>query len=723
MRHMVFPMSGCSGCCVVALALGGLPLFSHAACGPFTAQLVLPLVAAAIRPAPLDAGGERPAQLLQLLVRRARSRSRLGDVRVGTLGTSPPSKAALFPVEVTYSPEHHSSWEGATLSIDRSTQQLKATPGISPESAIAWARFTDELSTTGWTELTVETSESSRVSNSMKMYGAGFVEGLLTATRMSQFYSNFWQLLAKDAETSAALVNVQNMMYKELEYVKNMSGLYRGPASDEPDDAYWKHVRYLFLQLWGIKDGYNAVALRKARNTLDLLDVVLINSHAELPELMEAYTPKALESRRSFQALAVQPSRAATLLQRAIADRRAGGETAGLPAGGPAGPASGRPRRLRGGPAERRRSSERRALTALRTAADQDWERRLAKRGHCSALVRLTEGNKKLFVGHTTWNDYSKMTRVFKYYNFRLPGSSTAASLIGFSSYPGCVSSTDDFYIMDSGLTTMDTSLEVLNPRLYDRVPDFPANPHIPSFMHVMVVNRLAHTAMDWTNLFASRNSGVPSAQWLVIDYNTFTPGAAMPDNVVRLVEQVPGLTHQADISQQLASLGYWASYNRPFFPTVREASGHASAEDKYGALYSYDKGPRAVIFKHLAGSVNDLFGMRSVMNRNAFPNEGVLPEEPGHAISARMDLDTINHLPNGGIDAKVVDRCLFRSLQCQVISGPSHDAQPIFKWRSATGAEFFPGWPHFGLPDIWDFSWVQTSPSKLLPRAVDDTC
>jgi hypothetical protein len=353
----------------------------------------------------------------------------------------------------------------------------------------------------------------------------------------------------------------------------------------------------------------------------------------------------------------------------------------------------------------------------LANLTDRDWEQRLARHGHCSSLVRLSPNNRDLFVGHTTWNDYAKMTRIFKYYNFNLPESLAASKMMGFSSYPGCVSSTDDFYLMDSGLAVMDTSLEILNPVLYNRVQEFPANKHIPNFMHVMVVNRLARTGSHWTTLFSEKNNGMLSAQWTVVDYKEFEVGGSVKHDLVRIVEQIPGYTRHADMSAELLTRGYWASYNRPFFNEVRDMSGHTAAQKAHGDLFSYDKGPRAKIFKRLSTSVTDLFDMRALMNRNTYPHESVWPNAAGHAISARMDLDS--GIPNGGIDAKVTNNCLFRRLECQAISGPSHDSEPVFRWRK-NGKELFPGWPHFGLPDVWDFTWVQITNSSSIERLQD---
>merc|ERR1719213_1497124 len=123
------------------------------------------------------------------------------------------------------------------------------------------------------------------------------------------------------------------------------------------------------------------------------------------------------------------------------------------------------------------------------------------------------------------------MTRIFKYYNFGLSGAWTKANRIGMSSYPGCVSSTDNWYIMDSGLVVTDTSMEILNPTLYNRIMEFPSNSHVPDFMHVMITNRLSQTGAMWVSLFSEKNSGTGNAQWLIFDYNLFTPEKPIPDN------------------------------------------------------------------------------------------------------------------------------------------------------------------------------------------------
>jgi hypothetical protein len=301
------------------------------------------------------------------------------------------------------------------------------------------------------------------------------------------------------------------------------------------------------------------------------------------------------------------------------------------------------------------------------------------------------------------------MTRIFKYYNFPLDGSGVMAPTIAMSSYPGVISSMDDYYMLSSGLIVMDTSIEILNSEVYDDMKSFnEASPHIPNFIHIMIANRLAKNANQWTRIQGTMNTGTYNSQWMIVDYNQFTPGKPAPDNLLWVVDSVPGIVHAEDLSHRLRTEGYFASYNRPYFTDVRDRTGHTAAMKSHGALYSWDDNPRARIFRAAAGTDN-LMSMRALMQHNLFPITHIAREpshvEPGHEIAARNDLSPREPIPNGGIDSKVTAKCLFDVMMANVISGPAHDAVPAFKWST------FPNFPHVGLPEEWSFGWVMQGP------------
>ena len=99
------------------------------------------------------------------------------------------------------------------------------------------------------------------------------------------------------------------------------------------------------------------------------------------------------------------------------------------------------------------------------------------------------------------------------------------------------------------------------------------------------------------------------------------------------MVEQVPGVTEQQDISGVLRNKGYFASYNRPYFTQSRDETGHTAAQARHGTLYSYARAPRGQIFGRIGVSVQNLFDMRTLMTRNSYPNEGTFPSAAGHAM------------------------------------------------------------------------------------------
>jgi hypothetical protein len=548
--------------------------------------------------------------------------------------------------------------------------------------AVVTANFDDSLGTTGWSQLRVRTGTAS-ASNAAKAYAAGYAEGLLTHVRISQFYANLYGALSSSEAVLGALQNIKYAFKDSLEFVRKNANLVPGAMALEPVDPYWKQMRYAYLQMLGLMDAYNFAAVTKGVHSLTLVDMFVINRHDELPDLLAAFAPDAIKARRASKT---------TLLERNsfLSRVRQGAVTSTVQV------SDTKPNKLES------------TRLQVEEAVDRDWERRMATVGHCSAFVRLAPENIDLLAGHATWTDYGKMTRIWKVYDFAYTADSwTKASSIAMSSYPGCISSTDNWLELSSGLLVMDTALSVLNPRVYDRTMEQSV---IPSFLHTLAVSRMATTGAHWATLYSESNSGSHNAQWMIIDFKAFTPGKPIGDGVLTVMEEIPGLTRSTDMSAHLARDGMWMSFDRPYFSDIRDATGHTAAQALHGALFSYSANPRAQIMSTVGSQVSNLAGMRALMRRNKFPKEGVIPGEPGHAVAARLDLDGWDFLPNGAIDAKVTNRCLALKLTAQAISGPTHDDQPVFQWEDASGKPLFPGWPHMGLPNKWNFEWEQVS-------------
>jgi hypothetical protein len=80
-------------------------------------------------------------------------------------------------------------------------------------------------------------------------------------------------------------------------------------------------------------------------------------------------------------------------------------------------------------------------------------------------------------------------------YKFELDIKGTLEqSELTFSSYPGCLSSTDDFFLSNHKLLVMETTLEVIDIKLYKNVKS--AQDYIPNFTRVISATRFAKTAV-----------------------------------------------------------------------------------------------------------------------------------------------------------------------------------------------------------------------------------
>ena len=71
------------------------------------------------------------------------------------------------------------------------------------------------------------------------------------------------------------------------------------------------------------------------------------------------------------------------------------------------------------------------------------------------------------------------------------------------------------------------------------------------------------------------------------------------------------------DRGHLLFAVGYWPSYNVPFYPVIYNMSGYPEMVDSFGPLLSYELAPRAKIFRRDQGTVVDMKSMQAIMRYN----------------------------------------------------------------------------------------------------------
>ncbi|XP_040069556.1 putative phospholipase B-like 2 isoform X1 [Ixodes scapularis] len=591
------------------------------------------------------------------------------------------------------STEADSTMRVASVTWDGTNGRFQLHDSNQTYNSIAWAVFTDHRNTTGWSSIVVHTNEF--YLDDQQAFAAGLVEGRLTRTLIQeQFTNEFNKYCEEDPRFCAELfkylhANIESMVANVAEYSSTDPYWHQGPSQELSKNA---------LRL-GSRGRIHAA---KNRRTLP----ESFSSACFIVKLAATLRAKRACRRTTFVRLASRsiswrgcrcPCRetptlftwATTWCLLCLSGCRL--------------------LNLHGD------------LSDLETKFNRTNSRKNnpTGSGSCSAIVKLAPGNMDVYFAHATWTHYNSMNRILKKYRLNyhsapmskdlIPGSS-----IVFSGYPARIFSGDDFYLINTGLAVMETTIGNENSDLWKKVTPIDT---VPTSIRNMVANRLSLTGQQWTNTFARFNSGTYNNQWMVLDYKLFESASQkLNGGFLWILEQIPGLVMSKDVTPILEEQGYWASYNSPYFTEIFNESGLPALVEKYGDWYTYDKSPRALMFKRDEEKAVDLRSVMKLMRYNDFTNDPLSrctgcdpPYSAENAISARSDLNPANgtypfkalgRRAHGGTDAKVTNFALFERQVFYAVSGPTSDDQRPFRW-STSG---FDNVSHAGHPDLWDF-------------------
>lgn len=324
--------------------------------------------------------------------------------------------------------------------------------------------------------------------------------------------------------------------------------------------------------------------------------------------------------------------------------------------------------------------------------------------GHCSALIKVTPGYENLYMGHDSWFIYSAMLRIYKHYDLQVYEKEMSNCKSSFSSYPGFLSSLDDFYLLGSGMVMLQTSNNIYNTTLYDLV----VPQSLLAWHRVRTANLLATSPRMWGQMLKQYNSGTYTNQYMVLDLKRFTPNVGFKEGALYVVEQIPGYVESRDQTSILRE-GYWASYNVPFYEYIYNVSGYAAVAQN-DTDSSHDLAPRAKIFRRDQGTVDSMENMKKMLRYNNFKHDSYSEKDACDSICCRGDLKHSSRL-DGCYDTKVTDYFLAKNLTSFAISGPTTGGDsklPPFSWKGQTRY-------HEGMPETYNFPFV-----KMRPRNFD---
>jgi len=511
------------------------------------------------------------------------------------------------------------------------------------DGEVAFGQFRNEIFTTGWSFLEVYTNPA--YNDSTAAQAAGMYEGYATAPLIEQFAYNSG-LYGFQPTTALAEFLQTNDAYMAT----NIAQAATLPAGD-PQRIYWHHVNLILTQLSGVYQGYQDARHGNGNVTETML--LFINLSGDMEDLANVF------------------------------------------------------------------------------GVDNPLADIFFRKGHCSALLRLLPHNSDVYIAQATWSSLNSMLRVYKMYDFpyTLDGTSNErvpAQRSSFSSYPGSLFSGDDFYVLSSGLVVQETTIGYSNQDLNQYI----VPQSVLEWTRNILANRISANGTQWTQVYSQQNSGTYNNQNMILDYNLFKPGKPLVNGTFWLCEQIPGTIRSNDLSQYLQENGYFGSYNAAFDPVIRNLSGADLEAQQMGPWFTYNATARALIFKRASNEINSFEDMEQIMRYNNFQHDPLSSQIPDceyihmtnctpaysaeNAIACRDDLNPANGVyafaslgfrNHVATDAKISSFSSYDpvGLYCRAQSGPTYDQQPVFQFSKSPFASL----PHEGMPDRWEFPWV----------------
>lgn len=313
----------------------------------------------------------------------------------------------------------------------------------------------------------------------------------------------------------------------------------------------------------------------------------------------------------------------------------------------------------------------------------------------------------KLLFAHSSDGDYAEMLKIIKTYRFNYHHTVEASRLvvntdITFTSSPGAIASSDDFYIAmgkHSRVIVAGVALKHHSSAAH-QLHGRDLEGTVFSSARIMAANRLSHSGKHWSHIMA-RDPEIGASQWIIVDEKRlkYLGSKSSASDAQEVISSSNNNIPTDDIQIDLLPKSIPSSSDRNVIWLADQTFGLLHAEDLSSRFHS---------------EIDELFlngapFFKKTQDLNAIQPE---PQKPKNMTtieeviaffktnSYRGDLLNIPK-PYGNIDLKVYTS---QDHKLTVQSGPISDNGTIpFNWNS----EQFNEIRHDEHPTVWDFAPV----------------
>ncbi|KAK2945644.1 putative Casein kinase I [Blattamonas nauphoetae] len=274
--------------------------------------------------------------------------------------------------------------------------------------------------------------------------------------------------------------------------------------------------------------------------------------------------------------------------------------------------------------------------------------------GSGGIIVKVVETEGEVFVGHTTSGHYSSLVRCLKEIRYVWDSHDC---LLSYSGYPGVLSSTDSFVVINGQTAITTTPMMILNHSMWDPV----TKNGFPFWIREMTANILGKDAEGWTNIMTLNSTFSVPLQGLFVDYSKLSKEKHIVlSGVVTRMEVFRDMSDLHDLTPHLTARRHYTMFGVPTSKNFHTLLGFENVETSQTLkpYFGLNTSARHTVSEKIIEKVFNEEGMQNLMGYNDWTNdrEGRTEHEPDSilTIAQRGELREKRKRAWGSLDWKI---------------------------------------------------------------------